>query len=75
VCISPYQLLNAWINLYKTWYVYHGTWAYLNGLIKKSLRTVCVSPIVARQRLGRNVTAAMNTHASFSVWPVSYQGK
>jgi hypothetical protein len=44
---------------------------------------VCVSPIAARQRLGRNVTAVMNTHAtieelldaSFSVWPVSYQGK
>jgi hypothetical protein len=40
-------------------------------------------PIVARQRLGRNVTAVTNTHAtieelfdaSFSVWPVSYQGK
>jgi hypothetical protein len=40
-------------------------------------------PIVARQRLGRNVTAVTNTHAtieelldaSFSMWPVSYQGK
>jgi hypothetical protein len=40
-------------------------------------------PIVARQRLGKNVTAATNTHAtieelldaSFSMWPVSYQGK
>jgi hypothetical protein len=39
--------------------------------------------IVARQRLGRNVTAVTNTHTtieellgeSFSVWPVSYQGK
>jgi hypothetical protein len=47
---------------------------------------VCVSvspPIVARQRLGRDVTAVTNTHAaieelldaSFSMWPVSYQGK
>jgi hypothetical protein len=56
---------------------------------------VCVSPIVARQRLGkyplivarqrlgRNVTAVTNKHAtieelldaSFSMWPVSYQGK
>jgi hypothetical protein len=43
---------------------------------------VCVPPIVARQRLGRNVTAVTNTHAtidelldaSFSMWPVSYQG-
>jgi hypothetical protein len=37
---------------------------------------------VARQRLGRNVTAVKNTHAaieelldaSFSMWLVSYQG-
>jgi hypothetical protein len=47
---------------------------------------VCVSvypSIVARQRLGRNVTAVTNTQAtieelleaSFSMWPVSYQGK
>jgi hypothetical protein len=42
-----------------------------------------ISLIVARQRLGRNFTAVTNTHAiieelsdvSFSVWPVSYQGK
>jgi hypothetical protein len=40
-------------------------------------------PIIARQRVGRNVTAVTNTHttieelldASFSMWPVSYQGK
>jgi hypothetical protein len=40
-------------------------------------------PIAARQRLGRNVTAVTNTQAtieelldaSFSMWPVSYQGK
>jgi hypothetical protein len=39
--------------------------------------------IVARQRLGRNVTAVTNSlarieellDASFSMWPVSYQGK
>jgi hypothetical protein len=28
VCVSvhrlPYQLLNAWTNIYETWYVYHG---------------------------------------------------
>jgi hypothetical protein len=40
-------------------------------------------PIVARKLLGKNVTAATNTQAkieelldaSFSMWPVSYQGK
>jgi hypothetical protein len=39
--------------------------------------------IVASQRLGRYVAAVTNTHAtieelldaSFSMWPVSYQGK
>jgi hypothetical protein len=55
---------------------------------------LCIPPIVARQRLGknspvarhrlgRNVTVVTNTHAtieellgaSFSMWPVSYQGK
>jgi hypothetical protein len=45
--------------------------------------SVKIPPNIARQRLGRNVTAVTNTHAtieelfdaSFSVWPVSYQGK
>jgi hypothetical protein len=40
-------------------------------------------PIVARQRFGRNVTAVTNIHAtieelldaSFSMWPLSYEGK
>jgi hypothetical protein len=61
----------------------------------RSRCSLCIPPIVARQRLGksllvvakqrlgRNVTAATNTHAtieelldaSFSMWPVSYQGK
>jgi hypothetical protein len=38
-----------------------------NGVLHKSLPSVCVfvcvSPIVARQRLRKNVTAATNTHA------------
>jgi hypothetical protein len=40
-------------------------------------------PIIAKQRLGRNVTLVINMHAtieklldaSFSMWPVSSQGK
>jgi hypothetical protein len=51
-----------------------------------SHQSVCLyvyPPSVARQRLGRNVTAVTTAHAtieelldaSFSVWPVSYQGK
>jgi hypothetical protein len=41
---------------------------------------LCIAPIVARQRLGRNFTTVTKTHAaieelldtSFSMWPVSY---
>jgi hypothetical protein len=64
----PYQLLNVCTNLYETWYVCRGTWAHLNGVLHKSLWSVCVSlcvpPIVARQRLGKNVTAATTTYAT-----------
>jgi hypothetical protein len=53
----PYRLLNAWINIYDTWYVHHDTWAHLNGVHHKSLPStgvsVYVSPIVARQRLSK----------------------
>jgi hypothetical protein len=63
---------------------YHGTWAHLSGVLhKSSLRSVCLyppPPIVPRQRLGTNVTAATNAHAkigellgaSFSIRPVSW---
>jgi hypothetical protein len=78
--------LNVLINLYETLYVYHDTWAHLNGVRLKPLPSVCVSvcvsPIIARQRLGKNVTAATNTHAtielldaSFPMRSVSYEGK
>jgi hypothetical protein len=54
-----------------------------NPLIIASQRLGKNPLIVARQRLGRNITAVTNTHAtieelldsSFSMWPVSYQGK
>jgi hypothetical protein len=84
LCIS-YILLNVWTNLYETWYVYHGTWAHLNGVFHKFLPSVCqyVYPfIVARQWAGKNVAAAMNTHkttelldASISMRSVPYQRK
>jgi hypothetical protein len=61
----PYQLFNAWTNLYEIWYVYHGTIsaAYLiNPSISLCLH---VYPfIVARQRIRENFTAAKNTHAT-----------
>jgi hypothetical protein len=80
-----HQVLNSWTNLYET---YHGIWAHLNGVLHKSLpSSLCVCmyilPIVARQRMGKNVTAATNTHttieelldASLSMLSVSYQRK
>jgi hypothetical protein len=42
VCVSsPHKLLNAWISRYKTRYLYHGTWDHLNGVLHKSLPSVC----------------------------------
>jgi hypothetical protein len=43
VCESPppYQLLNAWTNIYET-YIYHGTWDHINGVLHKSLPPVWV---------------------------------
>jgi hypothetical protein len=54
-----------------------------NSLIIARQRLGKNTLIVARQRLGRSLTAVTNTHAtteelldaSFSMWPVSYQGK
>jgi hypothetical protein len=82
VCVCapppPNQLLNAWTNLYETWYVYHGNWAHLNGVLHKSHPSVCVSlilllikgsvksihPSAARQRLGKHVPVATNTRTN-----------
>jgi hypothetical protein len=48
----------------------------------QSVRVYVYPLIVARQQFGKNVTAAMNTHAtiklsdaSFSMWPVPYKRK
>jgi hypothetical protein len=73
--------LNAWTNLYELRYVYHGTWAHLNGVLHKYLPSVCVLYVyVARQRLGKKVIAATNTQAiealldaSFSMRSMSYE--
>jgi hypothetical protein len=79
--------LSARSSLHETCHVCHVTWAHLNGVVHKSLPSVCVtlciSPIVARQRLVKNVNAETNTHARieefldafFSMWPVSYHRK
>jgi hypothetical protein len=64
MCILPYQLLNAWTNLYEIWYVYHDTSAHLNGVfhifIHQSVCMYMYPPIVARQQIGKNFPAATN---------------
>jgi hypothetical protein len=70
VCLRM-PLIVAWQRLGKT------------PLIVARQRFGKYPPFLAKQRLGRNVTAVTNTHAtveelldaSFSMWPVSYQGK
>jgi hypothetical protein len=64
---SPSPTSNGWTSLYETWYVYRGNWAHLNGVLHKTLPSVCVyvyAPIIARQRLGKSITVATNTHAT-----------
>jgi hypothetical protein len=39
--------LNDWINLYETWYIYHGTWVHLNSILHEYLPSVCVSVCVS----------------------------
>jgi hypothetical protein len=58
--LSNYEVLNAWNNLYETWYVYHSTWPLISTyFINPSHQFVCLRVyayprIVARQRLGKN---------------------
>jgi hypothetical protein len=86
VCVSPYRLLNAWTNLYETWYVWHGTWAHLNCVLHKSLPLVCVCvcrciPLsllgngsvraLPRQRIHATIEELLD--ASFSMKSVQYR--
>jgi hypothetical protein len=61
LCIPLCQRI-FWIDIYETWYVYHGTWAHLNGIHHTSLPSVCfcicIPPILATQWLGKHVPAA-----------------
>jgi hypothetical protein len=65
--------LNSWTSPYGTWYIYHGTWAHLNGVLHKSLLAVCGSVcmyIVVRQRLCKHVPAATNTRNNRIAFPI-----
>jgi hypothetical protein len=82
LCVCVFPLLTfEWLNQPE-----HISTAYFINASHQSLClyvSVYVSSIVARQRLGKKVIAATNTHAtieelldvSFSIWSVSYQGK
>jgi hypothetical protein len=81
VCVSPLSLLGN--SSVKNFLIVARQLLGKNPPIVARQR-LCKNPsIVARQWLGRNVTAVTNTHAtieellyaSFSMWPVSYQGK
>jgi hypothetical protein len=77
LCIPPIKFSMAEPLFMKYWYVYHGTWAHLNGVLNISFTSVCIytmypltvarqrlrqnPPIVAMQRFGKEVTAATNT--------------
>jgi hypothetical protein len=64
VCVSLYVSLRINILMPEpiTWYVYHGTWAHLNGIPPISLCVcMCIPSVPARQRLGKLVPAALNT--------------
>jgi hypothetical protein len=65
-CVSPLSDLNAWTSLCETWYVYHGTWAHLSGVLHKSFLKVCVCVypcIVARERLGTCIPTVTDTRS------------
>jgi hypothetical protein len=32
--------MNAWTDVLETWYVYHGSWLNLSGIIHKSLLSI-----------------------------------
>jgi hypothetical protein len=61
--LLPHQLLNGWTNIYGT-YIYIMApesilAAYFLNPSHQSV-SICVPPIVARQQLGKNITAATN---------------
>jgi hypothetical protein len=64
VCVPQ---MNFWTAepVNETWYEHHGACAHLNGVLKKPFhQSVCLyvyPTMVARQRLGKNVTAETNT--------------
>jgi hypothetical protein len=79
VCLSPPSPINFWMT--ELIFMKFGMYimasqpistAYFINPAHQSL-SVCVFPYVARQRLGKNVTAATNTHATMEGLVNAYQ--
>jgi hypothetical protein len=71
VCVSVYPSISFWMTepiFMKIWYVYHDPWAiskaYFINTSYQSVYLYVYAPIVARQRLGKNVTVATNIQAT-----------
>jgi hypothetical protein len=67
VCMcSPSQLSNASFNFYETRYVYNGTWTHFNGVLHKSLPSICVCICIALSLLdnGSVNTSRQRLHAT-----------
>jgi hypothetical protein len=64
---STFECLNQYL-----WdYVYRGSWTHLNGVLHKSLPSVCrCISLVARKGVGKNVTAATKTYATIELLEV-----
>jgi hypothetical protein len=66
VCVHvnpPYQFLSAWTNIYETCYVYNGNWVPLNGVLHKSLPSVCVSACVSTLSLLTTARLSVSLHS------------
>jgi hypothetical protein len=67
VCIPLINFRMPEPVFYKSCYKCHGIWDELNGILQKSLLSICVfvlvsRHIVTRQRFGKHVSATMNAH-------------
>jgi hypothetical protein len=67
----PLSTFNVSTNIYETWCVYRDTWVHPNGVhhihFPSILRLYMYFPIVARQRLGKNITTTVDTHATIEL--------
>jgi hypothetical protein len=61
LCLSRYQFLNVYTNIYYTCCVYHGIWTNVNGVLHKSMSSVCESVCVSHYRYPGNEDICNNS--------------